>query len=251
VVARNIDEVVSALDDIIAEQRARKSVLAYFPALYRAVTVRVRDGILNGQFDDGDRMNRLDTCFANRYFAAYDAWRNQAAPSRAWRIAFDAAAEPDLIILQHLLLGINAHINLDLPVAAVESVAGAPIQSLERDFLTINQILASLLDPVQATVDRFSPLLDVLDRVGGRTDEAVVNFSIKASRDEAWHEAVRLAGEPAEQRARSVFSLDRRVKLLAGLIRSPGGLCGPAVELIARMESRDVPAITDALLAIR
>jgi hypothetical protein len=196
-------------------------------------------------------MNRFDTAFANRYLAALHAQSAGQRPSRSWRVAFDSETRPNVMILQHLLLGMNAHINFDLPIAAVTATTEATLPELEGDFLAINSILAALLDQVQAAVDRFSPLLNLLDRVGGRTDESLVTFSISNARAEAWHEATRLAREPALQRDRSVLSLDRRVALLAERIIVPGGPCGLAAELISSTESRDVLAITDALVAIR
>src|SRR4051812_44715521 len=119
--AANIEEVITILDGIIAEQRELRSPLAFFPALYRGVTLRIRAGILDGTFADGDRMNRFDTTFANRYFAAFDAFRSGATPSRAWQVCFCVEKRrAGTMILQHLLLGMNAHINFDLPIAAVE-----------------------------------------------------------------------------------------------------------------------------------
>jgi hypothetical protein len=248
--AADIDEVVTQLDGIIAHYRQRGSTLAYFPALYRGVTVRVRDGIRNGRFTNGDRMNKLDTRFANRYLAALEQWRATGTAPRAWRAAFSNEVRPLTMILQHLLLGMNAHINFDLPLATVDTALGADLPGLEADFLIINDILAEMLDEVQGVVNVFSPLLDVLDRVGGRTDEELCTFSIVNARDEAWHEAVRLAGESDARRERSILSLDRRVALLGERIILPGGPCGLAIDLIARTERSDVVAITDAMLAV-
>jgi hypothetical protein len=248
--AANIDEVVKLLDLVIAEQVERRSALAFFPALYRGVTVRVRDGIATGAFADGDRMNRLDTNFANRYLAAFDEWRTAGTASRAWRAAFAAEKRPATMILQHLLLGMNAHINFDLPLAAVGVADDSTLPALRGDFLVINDILGAMLDTVQDVVDGFSPLLDILDRVGGRTDEALVTFSIVNARDEAWHEATRLCGEKDDTRQRSILSLDRRVALLGDRIILPGGPCGVAIDLIAQTEQTDVEAITAALLRI-
>src|SRR5262249_42976851 len=73
--AGSIDDVLRILDGIIADCRSRSDPLGYFPALYRAVTVRVKQGIANGAFDDGPRMAAFDAAFANRYFAAYDEFR--------------------------------------------------------------------------------------------------------------------------------------------------------------------------------
>lgn len=248
--AADIDEVITLLDAIIAYYRQRGSTLAYFPALYRGVTVRVRDGIRNGRFTDGARMNVLDTRFANRYLAAVDTWRATGTAPRAWHTAFSSEARPSTMILQHLLLGMNAHINFDLPIATIDTTSGADLPSLQTDFLVINDILAEMLDVVQGVVNVFSPLLDVLDRVGGRTDEELCTFSIVNAREEAWHEATRLSGESAARRERSILSLDRRVALLGDRIILPGGPCGLAIDLIARTERNDVAAITEAMLAV-
>jgi hypothetical protein len=249
-VARDIDEVIQYLDRIILEYREQDSRLAYFAAMYRAVTLRVRAAIRAGGFADGERMNRLDTAFANRYFAALASLRAGEPLARCWRAAFGAEARARTMILQHLLLGMNAHINFDLPIATIAVAPGAALPELKQDFMLINGILSATLDDVQVALGEFSPLLDVLDRIGGRSDEAIVTFSIVHARDEAWHEATRLADELGPRRERSITSLDRRVALLAERIILPGGHFGAAVELIARTERDDARAITDALLAI-
>ena len=250
--ATDIDDLLLKLNGIIDSQRDRGSPLAFFPAVYRATTVRVRAGILSNRFADGARMARLATTFANRYLAALNtaAVTGNGGPARAWQVSFAAATREHTMILQHVLLGMNAHINFDLPLAVIEMANGGDIADLHQDFLAINRILASLLGPVQAVIDRFSPLLNILDRVGGRSDEELVTFSINTARDEAWHEATRLAGESVEQRQRSALSLDRRVALLGQRIIVPDGPLGMASCLIARTESADIASVTRAMLTI-
>ena len=46
--AASIDEVIEQLDEIINWARDNNSRLGYFAALYRTVTIRVRDGIAAG-----------------------------------------------------------------------------------------------------------------------------------------------------------------------------------------------------------
>ncbi|HEX6865271.1 MAG TPA: DUF5995 family protein, partial [Thermoanaerobaculia bacterium] len=102
--ANNIDEVLETLDGIIADCRARRDPLGYFPALYRQVTLEVKKGIDQGQFDDGPRMDRFDALFANRYFEAYETFRAGGTPSKSWQVAFEATGSGRLIILQDLLV---------------------------------------------------------------------------------------------------------------------------------------------------
>src|SRR5687767_7533911 len=105
--ANTIDEVIARLSSIIEWASENNSRLGYFPALYRKVTLSVRDGIRNGAFDDPVRMERFDVVFANRYLDAFDAFRAGKPTSACWNLAFRSASEFWPIVLQHLLLGMN------------------------------------------------------------------------------------------------------------------------------------------------
>ena len=136
--AKTIDEIIVRLDDIIARARRDESRLGFFAVLYRNVTLQVREGIRNNLFEDGARMERLDVTFASRYLDAYEGFRQGQALSKCWRVSFEAAARWPPIILQHLLLGMNAHINFDLGIAAAETAPGDELPSLQHDFNQIN-----------------------------------------------------------------------------------------------------------------
>ena len=65
-------------------------------------------------------MEKLDVIFANRYIKAYYQYQTQQPASKTWEAAFVEADNYWIIVLQHLLLGMNAHINLDLGIAAAQ-----------------------------------------------------------------------------------------------------------------------------------
>ena len=52
--ATDIEDVLVKLGQIIEHYRERRSPLAFFPAVYRATTARVRAGIQGGAFANGD-----------------------------------------------------------------------------------------------------------------------------------------------------------------------------------------------------
>ncbi len=147
-------------------------------------------------------------------------------------MAFGCADLPTRLGLQHLLLGSNAHINLDLAVAAAQHSPGDAIAGLQEDFFRINQILQALLDPAQQVMAEFS-LLRVLDVIGARSDEAVLDFSIQHARDDAWRHAVVLAQQQQALKDDTIAVLDRKTAFLGRPVRDPGGLAGRAVELIS------------------
>jgi hypothetical protein len=248
--ANGIDDVLKILDGIIADCKAKSDPLGYFPALYRQVTLTVKQGIGNGLFDNGPRMDRFDALFAGRYFTAYDTWRSGGQPTKSWQVAFQGMQSGQLIILQDLLVGINAHINLDLGVVTGETFQGAALQSFHDDFNKINQILAGLLPQVETTVGRFSPLLGILAEIGGTDVIEALNFSMDAARDDAWLHATLISMQPPSAWPLTLQTIDDKVAFLGRLVAQPAGLVAQAVDLIRATESKDVPAIIDALSSI-
>jgi hypothetical protein len=245
--AATIDEVVDRLDEVIARSRREASRLGYFAILYRGVTAAVRDGIAAGRFDDGPRMERLDVTFANRYLAAVERHRQGEATSRCWTTAFTAAAQWRPVVLQHLLLGMNAHINLDLGVAAALTCPGDRLPALRRDFDEINDILAAMLNGVQDRLGRISPWMGLVDRLGGRTDEAVLHWSIQKAREAAWNLARRLAPLRPARLDAEVRAVDGLVDLLAHGVRYPGWLLSVGNFVVRLSEPRSVATIMDLL----
>ena len=193
-----IDEVIEALDSIIKQCEDNNDTAGCFAALYRRVTNRVRLGIVNNEFEDGPRMERLDVIFANRYLDAYYAWRQNQPITASWQKAFDITTDYWPIVLQHLLMGMNAHINLDLGIAAAEISAGKNINELQNDFNRINTILSSLVAEVQAGLTKIWPRLKWILQRTKKVDGFMVDFSMQLARDGAWKFALGLAdgGEP-------------------------------------------------------
>jgi len=246
---QTIDEVISELSEVISRSRKDNDRAGYFAALYRRVTVAVKEGIARGEFEDGARMARLDVTFANRYLGALASYRKSEPASRCWVTALEATRYARPIVLQHLLLGINAHINLDLGIAAAEVAPGAAFLSLKNDFDRINQILANLVDRVEDQVCSLSPALGLLDRVGGRTDEAVINFSVRRARDAAWAFATQLSHCPAAARAELIAAQDLKTACLAKEIATPRPQVSLALLWIRVRESWNVPHNMDVLAA--
>jgi hypothetical protein len=247
---RTIDEVLDRLDSIVQSSIARGSRIGYFAAMYRMVTAQVKEGILNGRFEDGPRMERLDVRFANRFIEAYDAYSRKGQCSQCWRIAFDAAERQEPLVLQHLLLGMNAHINYDLGIAAADTCPGAALEPLHRDFNVINDILASLIDEVKGDLDAVSPWIGWLDRLGGRATDVIIRFSMNQARSFAWRFAVSLSQADSDDRVKLVINKDAETTLLGhDILRPPGWVLRSAIWFIGLRESNDVADITQHLLS--
>ncbi len=247
--AVDIDDVIAVLDDVVAWARQEAHPIGYFAVLYRDVTARVRQGILEDFFDDGERMAVLDVAFANRYLDALAVHVAGGTPTRAWRVAFDAADAGSAIVLQHLLVGISAHINLDLGVVVAATAGRDGLPRMRRDFDLINAILASMTARSQAALASISPWLGALDRFGGRNDDAVVRFSIEVARRQAWAFATQLdALDPAGIDG-AISARDGGVVPIGETVLRPGWLTS-VVWLIRLRESRDVRRNLQVLAAV-
>ncbi|MDQ7036329.1 MAG: DUF5995 family protein [Anaerolineae bacterium] len=218
-------------------------------SLYRMVTVLVKERCDEGNFfEDNDRMRLLDVLFANRYFDALDAHLNGGTPTKSWAISFEMAEKEELLILQQLLLGMNAHIALDLGIAAAEVSGGELTPSLERDFNRLNNLLAGLIDTVQDEVGAVSPLLRYMDKIALRADENFVSFSINIARDNAWKFAQTLAPMSPENRVQKIIERDTEVAGFArNTIASTSFPFGIFVWFVNLRESKDTLEIIKVL----
>ena len=169
--ATTYDHVIAALEQVVDRCAADGDRVGYFAAMYLAVTRTVRRRAGESRFADAARMERFVTGFAGRYLDAERAWSSGAPCTESWRVAFAAARRWRPIILQHLLFGMNAHINLDLGVTASELGSGGSIDAVRVDFDAVNDVLGELVDGCQAALGTVSPWLGLVDRIGGRGDE--------------------------------------------------------------------------------
>jgi len=197
-----IDEVIARLNELIDEALRKESRIGYFASLYERVTTNVRRALVAGDvFQNNARMERFDVVFANRFLDAWDAFAAGRAPTASWGVAFKILDDPGPLVVQHLILGMNAHINLDLGVAAA-TVAPTPteLQSLKPDFNTINDILGRLFGVVELELGQICPRFQRAQRLtffAPNLENKRFGFGIGAARDLAWLLAEQLvaAGE--------------------------------------------------------
>lgn len=248
-VADNIHEVIAQLDVIVDDARARQDPLGYFAAMYRAVTIRIKDDIAAGRFEDGPRMDRVDTTFANFYLRAYEQHRTGGTPSGPWSLAFDFARRSKAGVFQHLLLGMNAHINFDLAQAVFESDEDLP--ALRHDYDRINDVLTELLGPLQNKVESHIFGAPFVDFVLGQLDERFAGWEMAKARAHAWEHAQELDGAgSADERAKVIAHMDHYTQSIARRLLLPGGKSSTLWCVVQRLEKTDVRAIIASIESV-
>src|SRR4051812_22333041 len=160
------------VDAVIREMRRRFDPLAQacehdsiFALAYLRTTQEYRRTIEDPTFfSDTPFVNHEDAVFAGLYFDAYDAWHSgaqQAVPA-AWSIAFQAARDRAVTAEGNLSLGINAHIQRDLPFALAGIGLVKPDGSSRKpDHDRVNVFLNRVTDDLYAEIARrFDPTIN-------------------------------------------------------------------------------------------
>ena len=142
----------------------------------------------------------------------------------------------------------NAHINLDLGIAAQSVAPGAQLDSLKNDFDVINEILGGMIVKVRSDIEEVSPWIRFLDHIDPSGEDALINFSLSKARASAWLVANMVNTTPAEHLARKLSILDDGVAILGSLIGNPRAwLLSVGLYVIRLRESNDVQHVIDIL----
>jgi hypothetical protein len=238
-----IDEVLAAIESIIGWSIGASSRLSYFAALYKQITIAVRTAVADGAFQNGPRMERFDVASASRYFAALNGFFHPGQfpkPTHAWQVPFDAAQRPEPIILQHMMAGVNAHIELDLGIVAQTIAPDEQLPTLHEDFNRINAVLASQVNSVVESINELSPVLADLYGVLADHEINLINDALKTFRESAWNFAAILAAMPGSAQPPTILARDLQVGQEGALIFKPPGPIATIVNAIAARESRDI-----------
>jgi hypothetical protein len=233
------------VDAVIREMRRRFDPLAescdhdsIFALAYLRTTEEYRRTIEDPTFfEDTAFVNHEDVVFARLYFDAFDAWhrgRSEDVPP-AWAIAFQAAADRSMPASGNLSLGINAHVQRDLPFALASIGLVKPDgSSRKRDHDRVNEFLNRVTDDLYAEIARrFDPTIDDGD-LPGTADNAALFQIIPTWREIAWRNAERLVSARSdEERAEIAASIEAYAASQAETIRLASGY-GPLRNSAAR-----------------
>src|SRR3954451_5762234 len=219
------------VDAVIREMQRRFDPLAgscnhdaIFALAYLRTTEEYRRTIEDPTFfEDTPFVNHEDAVFARLYFDAYDAWHagRSAEVPQAWAIAFQAAADHAMPAAGNLSLGINAHIQRDLPFAlAAIGLVKPDGSSRKTDHDRVNIFLNRVTDDLYAEIARrFDPTVDDGNLPGTAYDAGVFQL-IPTWREIAWRNAERLVSAPTpEERAAVASSIEAYAASQAQTIR--------------------------------
>jgi hypothetical protein len=188
IVAREMEKRLKPLSDSCSHN-------ALFSLLYLDVTYHIGDAVrTNGYFQVPGVISHEDALFASYYFNAFDAYAKGDLVNTpgAWQVALGAAKDKSVQGLGDVLLGMNAHINNDLPFVLYRmGLFNSDGTSRKLDHDKVNSVLFEAYN--DAAVDsarRFDPSMAPSGAPG--SDELSIQ-AVVGWREEAWRNAERLA----------------------------------------------------------
>jgi len=192
-----IEELIGRMAAMLEPLQAAGDQRRYFHATYQRTTAAVAAELERGGFIDPDWVERWDVAFAGLYLDALAEALAGRRPPRPWDIAFSAPAS--LPALRHVLLGMNAHINYDLPQALVAVITDeefddpAVMARREADHQAIDQVLAARVAAEDDELTSISGPGSLLDRLLRPFNRLGTQRFLREAREKVWANAIALS----------------------------------------------------------
>jgi Family of unknown function (DUF5995) len=228
--AAGVEALLARMAALLEQLEAGREPARFFLGTYLRTTRAVAGALDRGVFEDPDWVDEWDVDFAGFYLDALEAFRRDpAGVPRPWRLAFGAA--PGLPPEAHVLLGMNAHINFDLPQSLVRVIPDrefadpAALARRERDHERIDAVLASRVAAEDAELERAGGRRTLLDRALAPLNRGASRLFLREARRRVWANTIvlhraRVAGPGEEARCRAALEAASAARV-ADLLR-PG-----------------------------
>ncbi len=186
--------------DAVLEQLPGGDPRRAFVSTYRRTTLAVGKKIAAKAFVDPEWVERWDVAFADLYLAPLAADLAGRPVPGPWGVAFAyARTDPGQPLLRHLLLGMNAHINYDLPQALLAVISDEEFDDPEvravrgEDHRRVDDILSSRVSAEDAELDKAGGRRSVKDRLLQPANRAASRRFLRESRRKVWANSVALS----------------------------------------------------------
>lgn len=219
---QSVSGVISSFEWLENNFFQHEDLRGVFATAYLHITRSINEAIQTQSFHDNAWSEKYLIRFANLYRVAllnYETGSSKLVP-KSWRVAFDLAENKEGLIIQHLVLGINAHINHDLAIALFDVKIDPDRDHKYADHADVNLILEKATDGLKRSViEKYAPILQRLDRGLGTIDDEITAFSIPKAREHAWSFAIALTAAQSDiEREILKKSLNEQAAVLSNLI---------------------------------
>ncbi|MGY1804077.1 DUF5995 family protein [Blastococcus sp. SYSU D00922] len=202
-----MDALVLRMEQLLESLEGAGDPARFFLGTYLRTTRAVGAALAAGRFEDPAWVVLWDVDFAGFYLDALELHRKRPEEVPApWRRAF--GADPGLPPEAHVLLGMNAHINFDLPQSLIAVIppedfgSSALLERRRRDHERIDDVLAARVGEEDLALQRAGGRRTPLDRLLAPVNRQASRLFLREARRKVWANtaalhAARLQGEAA------------------------------------------------------
>ena len=204
---------------------------AVFDTTYLELTRVLRDKLRADPdyFTDKDVLFYWDALFAEMYFRTVKANAAGQPVDPAWQIAMDVAKSGDYTGTADMLLGINAHVQNDMPfMLAAVTLRNAKGESRKPDHQKMNEVLNEAFEQVVREIsDRFDPITGLETyRLSPATDYFGVEL-VRVWREGVWRNAERLVNASSDAEREQVAQQIHTQAALSAQAIAAGNMAPP------------------------
>ena len=188
--SRHIEGLISHMEALVVAMERDDDPKRHFLSTYLRTTRAVSDELESGNFLDPAWVERWDVFFAELYLHALEAWNANGTLARPWRVAF--AADANLPVLRHVLLGMNAHINYDLPLSLLGVIEDAEFADPEvvakrnRDHMHIDRVLLGRVGAEDEAITAAHGGKSTYERLKAPLERRATGHFLREARAKVW-----------------------------------------------------------------
>jgi len=199
---------------------------AVFATTYLMLTKTLKRTIVKqpGFFQYPRYLYTQDALFADVYFNTFRAWAAGQPVAPAWRIAFETAQSGEVNAAQDMLLGINAHVQNDMPfVIAALGVRTRSGATRKVDHDRVNEVLNRAYGPVvHAVARRYDDRVRLTNSDATPLDDIGGLELTRTWREEVWRNAERLLNAQSDaEREQVAQQIEANAAAWAQMIATP------------------------------
>jgi len=224
----NIDKITSfktilleleKLDKVLSRRELYQFQL--FNQAYTVVTKNIKKSAKNNYFKNPKFIEKFTVCFSHYYFRAVNETmqKNSNIPP-AWKALNVTAKNKHTPQFIYLLMGANAHINNDLPLALNELMGKLKAEDLLKDVLKIDKLLMMSGREIISAFEESNKILDFLKRNSVFLYYRPVMYLVLFWRVKAWrnYRSIKRAGAISNHYQDASIRIAYRLQTMAKLL---------------------------------
>jgi Family of unknown function (DUF5995) len=251
----NVDEALTALDTVSRRLQADGDALAAFPDIYGIITRKVAEQVArpDGMFLEPAWISRLAGRFCERYLETL-RWSIERRPQDcdAWDATYACASMRCTLPVQHVVLGLSAHINFDLTLGIYETIcefghadSASQLARYKHDHDAVNDLLlASIPEAFAHLAERHGCALSAAIYAHAYAPAKwVTMMMLTRFRATVWNNVIALlAAKSDAERSQVIAKMARRSGRWGFLLKLPSAILSRLLEAPAPT-ARPAPVI--------